>query len=103
MLLADQIVLGLYALVLAGGGVMGYVKAGSRPSLIAGLTSGLAALACLVLTWSHPSLAVMLGIGLAVLMLVVFGIRLARTRKFMPSGMLLVISVVVLGILGATA
>jgi uncharacterized membrane protein (UPF0136 family) len=103
MLIAARIALGLYALLLAGGGVMGYVKAQSRPSLIAGLASGLAALACLILSTSRPTLAAILGIVLAALMFVVFGIRLARTRKFMPSGLLLAVSLIVLGILAAAA
>lgn len=100
MLLAAQVALGVYAVLLGVGGVMGYLKAGSRPSLIAGLTSGFLALVCLGLSFQGAPAAMPLGAGLAALMSVVFGIRLAKTHKFMPSGLLLATSLIVLVILG---
>ena len=93
-----QIVLAGYALLLVVGGLIGYRKAGSRPSLIAGTISGLIALATAGLMIREPR-AIWLGVALALAMLVVFAIRLTRTRKFMPSGLLAATSVVVLAVL----
>ncbi len=89
------IVLTVYALLLGGGGAMGYVKAGSKPSLIAGLASAAVALLALFLSFLTV-FGFYLGALLAVAMLVVFAIRLSKTRKFMPSGLLLGVSLVVL-------
>ena len=92
---AAQIVLVVYAVLLIVGGLIGYRKAGSRPSLIAGSISGLIALAAAG-SMAQDVRAIWLGIALAAAMLVVFSIRFGRTRKFMPSGMLGVVSLAVL-------
>lgn len=100
--LVGHITLGIYAFLLAVGGVMGFVKARSRPSLIAGLVSALAAVIALVLSatgnlWGRP-----LGLLLAVLLFVFFGYRYAlRGRVFMPSGLMAVVSLLVVMILMA--
>jgi len=98
-LLAGQIALGVYAVLLAVGGVIGYTKAGSRPSLIAGLGSAVAALLALVVSRQNPSWGMGLGALVAILLAVFFGYRfVVKTRKFMPAGLLAVVSVVVLAV-----
>src|SRR5256885_999387 len=96
---AGQIALVVYAVLLAVGGVIGYTKAASRPSLIAGLASALAAIAALVLSFQSTSLGMGLGSALAVFLFLFFGYRFAmKTRKFMPSGLLAVVSLIVLAV-----
>ncbi len=92
---AQAILVG-YAILLMIGGFIGYRKAGSRPSLIAGSVSGLIALLAAGLMLQDVR-AIWLGVVLAAMMLIVFGIRFTKTRKFMPSGLLGVVSVAVLG------
>ena len=98
-----QAILVGYAVLLVVGGLIGYRKAGSRPSLIAGSVSGAVALLAAGLML-RDGRAIWLGVVLAALMLIVFTIRFTKTRKFMPSGLLGVVSgAVLLGLLlGAT-
>ena len=89
-------VLWIYIVLLLVGGLIGFLKAGSKVSLI---TSAVAA-AALILT-AIPGL---LGAAYArafadiimAALLVVFAIRLTKTRKFMPSGLMLVITILAL-------
>jgi uncharacterized membrane protein (UPF0136 family) len=99
--LVGHITLAIYALLLAAGGAMGFVRARSRPSLVAGLVSALAALGALALARTGNPLGVPLGMVLAIVLFVFFGYRYAlRARKFMPNGLMAVVSLIVLGILG---
>ena len=94
-----MIVLGVYALLLAVGGVMGYAKAKSRPSLIAGTASAVLELIALALTWRNIGFGLWLGAFIAVGLTVFFGMRYFKNRKFMPGGMMAVVSLVVTMIL----
>lgn len=95
--LLGHITLGIYAVLLAVGGVIGFVKARSKASLISGILSAIFAVVALVLAvlkypWGFP-----LGLTLAIVLFVLFGYRYAiRSRKFMPSGMLAIVSFVVI-------
>lgn len=98
--LVGQITLGIYALLLGVGGLIGYFKAGSRPSLIAGSLSAIAAAIALVLSIRASRWGVPLGLLLSMSLFVLFGYRYAvKTRKFMPTGLLAVASLVVLGVM----
>jgi uncharacterized membrane protein (UPF0136 family) len=83
-------VLWIYIVLLLAGGLIGFFKAKSKVSLI---TSAVFA-ALLVLTavpgiFERPFALGLANVLMAVL-LVVFAIRLAKTKKFMPSGLMLV-------------
>jgi uncharacterized membrane protein (UPF0136 family) len=98
--IVGQVTLGIYALLLAVGGVIGYFKAGSRPSLIAGTASALVALAALALSVANNRLGVPLGMIVAIALFLLFGYRYAaKTGKFMPSGLLAVVSLIVLAVM----
>lgn len=88
-------VLWIYILLLLGGGLMGFLKAGSKVSLITSAVS--AALLILTLTGLFaPRVARGMADVIMAALLVVFAIRLTKTRKFMPSGLMLLVTAVAL-------
>jgi uncharacterized membrane protein (UPF0136 family) len=92
-----EVVLGVYALLLAVGGVIGYTKAGSRPSLIAGIMSAFLAFMALLITPTNPRLGLGTAAVVALALAGLFGYRFfAKSRKFMPAGLLAIMSVIVL-------
>jgi len=98
--LVGEITLGLYALLLCAGGLIGYFKAGSRASLFAGTTSAVAALLALWLWSKNSPLGLPLGLILSIVLFLLFAYRYAvKTRKFMPSGLLAVVSLIVLAVM----
>jgi uncharacterized membrane protein (UPF0136 family) len=98
--IVGQVTLGIYGVLLAVGGLIGYFKAGSRPSLIAGLLSAVAAFVALGLSIGQSQLGAPLGVLLGIVLFLLFGYRYAvKTGKFMPSGLLAVISLIVLGVM----
>jgi uncharacterized membrane protein (UPF0136 family) len=98
-----RVVLFIYALLLAGGGVMGFLKAGSKPSLIAGVGSAVLTLIALAASFWREYEALVFATAVALLLCLFFNYRfVSKSRKFMPSGLLAVVSLVVLGLMVAT-
>jgi len=81
-----------YAAVIAAGGVMGYVKAGSFMSLCMGLLFGaLAALGAYQLSQNDNNYILLLCTsGFLTLMM---GYRFSQSGKFMPAGLVTVLSI----------
>ncbi|MGK7882336.1 MAG: TMEM14 family protein [Crocosphaera sp.] len=92
----------IYGILLLLGGIFGYTKAKSKPSLISGVISGLLLLISGVLQWQQISVGLILAQILTLVLAIVFAIRLWKTRKFMPAGLMLVVSVATLVILVST-
>ncbi len=83
----------VYIVLLVLGGLMGFLKGKSKISLISALVFALLLTACLFGNWLPHQAAILLG-----LLLVVFGIRLAKTRKFIPSGLMLALTALTLAL-----
>jgi uncharacterized membrane protein (UPF0136 family) len=90
-----QIVMGVYGVLLIAGGVMGYVKSKSRVSLFAGAIAGGLCVGATWLSLDQPAEGFTIGSLVALLLTGVFINRFAKTRKFMPAGMILVMSAIV--------
>ena len=91
-----RVVLAVYAVLMLVGGVMGYRAAKSSASLVAGVGSAVVLLVALFLSLRAPATGYWLGALTSLALCIVFTLRLAKTGKFMPSGMLLTVSFVAL-------
>jgi uncharacterized membrane protein (UPF0136 family) len=87
-------VLWIYIILLVVGGLIGYFKAGSKASLITSAVFAALLILCQVGVIFQRYMA---DIILAAL-LVVFAWRLTKSKKFMPSGLLLILTVVTLAL-----
>ena len=87
-------VLWVYIILLVAGGLVGYLKAGSKASLIASVSFAAALILCAIGVISQAHVADLI---LAVL-LVFFALRLSRSKKFMPNGLMLILTVVALAL-----
>ena len=85
-------VLWIYILLLLVGGLIGFLKAGSKVSLITSAVSAAALILTAIPGLFGPALARGLANAIMAALLVVFAIQLAKTKKFMPSGLMLVIT-----------
>ncbi|MGA7933505.1 MAG: TMEM14 family protein [Kovacikia sp.] len=86
----------IYALLVALGGVMGYAKVQSNASLISGLVSGVVLAIAWYTSLQNPLVGLAIATVVALLLLGVFALRFRSTAKFMPAGLMAILS------LGAT-
>lgn len=90
----EKIVLAAYGVLMFGGGIMGYAQAGSKMSLIMGIFSSVVIFAGLYLSKSNSQKGYGLITAMSALLTVTFLVRLVKTGSFMPSGMLVMLSVI---------
>ncbi len=85
------LILWVYIVLLIVGGLVGYLKAGSKISLIMSGAFAIPLGVCALGIW-RPLVAD----ALIAALLVVFVIRYAKGRKFMPAGLMIILSVLAL-------
>ena len=85
-------VLWIYIVLLLVGGLIGFFKGKSKVSLVMSAAFAAALILCALNLIFKAYVADIL----LALLLVVFAMRLAKTKKFMPAGMMLVATLVIL-------
>ncbi|PSR90936.1 Protein FATTY ACID EXPORT 2 like [Actinidia chinensis var. chinensis] len=86
-----------YAALVGVGGVMGYLKSGSKKSLLAGGLSSLLLYYVYTVLPTRPAFASSLGLGLSAALLVVMGSRFKKSGKIFPAGVVSFVSLVMSG------
>jgi uncharacterized membrane protein (UPF0136 family) len=86
-----------YGILTLVGGIAGYLKAKSQASLISGVVSGLLLIFAGTAQLMGQSWGLTLAAVISAVLVVVFILRLVKTKKFMPAGMLILASLASLG------
>ena len=81
-----------YAVMLIVGGVIGFVKAHSKWSLIVGVISGLFIFLSCKLGQRNSKAAYLFIASLSLVLAMFFSLRFAATHAFMPAGFMLILS-----------
>jgi uncharacterized membrane protein (UPF0136 family) len=74
------------------GGIIGYVKAGSLPSIIAGAITGVLLFVAGALLPEHRAIGLATGFIISLLLAVQFIPKFIRTGRVMPAGMMSILS-----------
>jgi uncharacterized membrane protein (UPF0136 family) len=88
-----------YGILTLIGGVAGYLKAKSKPSLISGLISGVLLIAAALMQLQGFPFGSLLARIITVALIAVFAFRFQKTRKFMPAGLMIVAGAIALTIM----
>lgn len=89
-----DLILWIYIVLLVVGGMVGFLRAGSRASLIASTIFAIALALCAIHV-IKPPLAPDFILAFLVLF---FGSRLAKSKKLMPNGLMLILTILVLAL-----
>ncbi len=91
-------VLWIYILLLLVGGLIGFLKAGSKVSLVMSAAFAAALVLCAIPGVLDVNFRKGLANLLMAALLVVFAIRLAKTKKFIPAGLMLAVTILALAL-----
>jgi uncharacterized membrane protein (UPF0136 family) len=93
-----NLILWIYIVLLVVGGLIGFLKAKSQVSLIMSVAFAAALILTAVPGVFAPGLGNVLTNVIMAMLLVVFAVRLTKTKKFMPSGLMLVLTIATLAL-----
>ncbi len=92
-----------YALFVLIGGLIGYLKAGSYPSLMMGAVFSILLFFCSFAIFKKSVLGHVLTLILSSFLLVFFGFRFFQKPAFMPAGLMVILSFAMLSVFLFTA
>lgn len=85
-----------YGIISIIGGISGYIKAKSHISLILGIISGVTLIIAAFIQLQSVPVGVILAQVITLMLVAVFAIRLIKTSKFMPAGLMLFLGIITL-------
>lgn len=88
-----------YGVLTVIGGIIGYKQANSQVSLLSGIVSGLLLFTAAYLQLQGNGWGLILATAVTGALVIVFAIRLAKTRKFMPAGLMTILGMLSLAVL----
>src|SRR6266571_282554 len=94
MLTPAKIYFIVFGVLTIAGGIIGYVKAGSLPSIIAGSITGVLLLIAAFLLPEHRAIGLATALVISLLLAAQFIPKFIRTGKAMPAGMMSILSAI---------
>ncbi|MDZ8187153.1 MAG: TMEM14 family protein [Nostoc sp. ChiSLP02] len=88
-----------YGILAIAGGIIGYIQARSQISLLSGTISGLLLIIAAYLQLQGQAQGLILAVLVTAVLVVFFAFRLAKTRKFMPAGLMTVLGMLALAVM----
>ncbi|MFN6536056.1 MAG: TMEM14 family protein [Nostoc sp. EkiNYC01] len=88
-----------YGILAIAGGIIGYIQARSQISLLSGSISGLLLIIAAYLQLQGQTQGLILAIFVTAVLVVFFALRLAKTRKFMPAGLMTILGMLALAVM----
>lgn len=89
-----------YGLLAIIGGIVGYMKAKSKISLFAGCGTGILLILGGIVQIQGLTWGLIFSIVMSVFLILTFISRLLKTRKFMPSGLMIIAGFIALAMMG---
>lgn len=91
------IVILVYGVITLAGGIIGYMSARSMVSLISGGVFGAILIIDSFYIFKSNSLAIYLALAISIILSVTFGIRFSKTFSMVPTGLMLIVSLIAAG------
>ncbi|MEH1890303.1 MAG: TMEM14 family protein [Nostoc sp.] len=88
-----------YGILAIVGGIIGYIQAKSKVSLLSGSISGLLLILAAYFQFQGQTWGLILAVLITAVLVIVFGFRLAKTRKFMPAGLMTILGILALAVM----